>query len=195
MTASTGRSPRSHNMRMEPTEEFQETGNERPCPLCTIPGKEVLMEFPRWRLTRTKTMKGHRERLMIYYRDHVKTLDEQSVGEAYMLLLTIGRKFFSYTKQWGIFEPVYATVPDHWHRVASDLDPGSEDYEQILKTPRLIIDADQMTIDRVKPEPQERLPETTPSATQLGTSGSQLQLKSSRPTDTSAAWKGLHDNK
>jgi len=70
-----------------------------------------------------------------------------------MLLLTIGRKFFSYTKQWGIFEPVYATVPGHWHRVASDLDPGSEDYEQILKTPRLIIDTDQLTIDRVNPEP------------------------------------------
>jgi hypothetical protein len=181
-------------MRMEPTEEFQETGNERPCPLCTIPGEEVLMEFPRWRLTRTKTMKGHRERLMIYYGHHAKTLDEQSVGEAHMILLTIGRKFFSYTKQWGIFEPVYATVPDHWHRVASDLDPGSEDYEQILKTPRLIIDTDQMTIDLVKPELPER-PETTPSTGEHGTSGSQLQLESSRPTDISAVWKGLRDNK
>src|SRR6266571_3010109 len=71
---------------------------------------------------------------MLYFREHVKTLDEQSIGEAYMLLLTIGRRYFSYTDRWAVFEPVYATVPDHWHRVASDLNPVSEDYEQILET-------------------------------------------------------------
>jgi hypothetical protein len=167
---------------MEPTKSSEETGKEKPCPLCTIPSEEVLMEFPRWRLARTKTMKGHKERLMIYHRDHVKTVDEQSVGEAHMILLTIGQKFFSYTAQWGIFEPVYATVPDHWHRVASDLDPGSDDYEQILKTPRLIIDTDQMTIDRVKPEPSGLPETTTPSSGEHGSS-SQLPFKSSRPTE------------
>src|SRR5256886_17283517 len=64
------------------------------CPLCNIPDQEVLAEFPRWRPARTKTMKRHRERLMLYHKEHVKTLDEQSIGEAYMLLLTIGRKYF-----------------------------------------------------------------------------------------------------
>ena|SRR2546425_11250625 len=182
-------------MRMETTEAYQETGKEKPCPLCTIPREEVLMEFPRWRLARTKTMKGHKERLMIYYRDHAKTLDEQSVGEAHMILLTIGRKFFSYTRQWGIFEPVYATVPDHWHRVASDLDLGSEDYEQILKTPRLIIDTDQMTIDRVKHEKPERLPETIASVRPHEPVSSQLSLKSSKPTDIPNALGRSHDDK
>ncbi|HYY92777.1 MAG TPA: hypothetical protein VE955_12385 [Candidatus Dormibacteraeota bacterium] len=127
---------------------------EKPCPLCSMPDQEVLIELPKWRLARTKTMKGHRERLMLLFREHVKLLDEQSVGEAYMLLLTMGQRLFSYANQWAIFEPVYATVPDHWHRVASDLDARSEDYEQILKTPRLVVDRDTMAISRVVPKPE-----------------------------------------
>ncbi len=96
--------------------------NRDGCPLCKIAQREVLEEYPRWRLARTKTMKGHRERLMLFHREHLKTLDEQSIGEAYLLLMGIGSRFFSYVTEWAIFEPVYATVPNHWHRVASDLD-------------------------------------------------------------------------
>ncbi len=141
-------------------EGLQEANKGKPCPLCNLPDTEVLMEFPRWRVARTKTMKGHKERIMLYHKDHVKTLDEQSVGEAFLLLMAISQKFFSHAKQWAIFEPVYATVPDHWHRVASDLDPGSEDHEQILKTPRLVIDTEHMTISRASAEPVGRFVET-----------------------------------
>ncbi len=97
-------------------------------------------------------MKGHRERLMLFHRDHVRTLDEGSIGEAYLLLMKAGSKFFSFTDKWAIFEPVYATVPDHWHRVASDLDEKAQDYGQILKTPRMIIDNHDGTISRVFPD-------------------------------------------
>jgi len=86
---------------------------------------------------------------MLFHRDHVRTLDEGSVGEAYLLLMEAGSKFFSYTDKWAIFEPVYATVPDHWHRVASDLDEKAQDYDQILKTPRMIIDSYDGTVSRV----------------------------------------------
>lgn len=133
-------------------ERSQPNNGEKPCPLCNIPDAEVLMEFPRWRIARTKTMKGHKERFMIYSNDHVKTLDEQSVGEAFLMLMTISHRFFSHTNTWAIFEPVYATVPDHWHRVASDLDPAADDHEQILKTPRLVIDTERETVTRVMPE-------------------------------------------
>ncbi len=165
------------------------------CPLCNIPGQEVLAEFPRWRLARTKTMKQHRERLMLYFREHVKTLDEQSIGEAYMLLLTIGRRYFSYTDRWAVFEPVYATVPDHWHRVASDLNPVSEDYEQILKTPRLIIHTDQMTIERARPESLEGLPETPPSAGQQETRSSLAPFGLPTPTEPRSILKGERNQK
>src|SRR5437867_1956969 len=119
------------------TIERDHKGNS--CPLCNIPDQEVLAEFPRWRLARTTTMKRHRERLMLNDREHVKTLDEQSISAAYMLLLTIGRKYFTHAEQWTVFEPGYATVPEHWHPVASYLGDNTEDYEQILKTPRVIV--------------------------------------------------------
>jgi hypothetical protein len=124
---------------------------DQTCPLCKISQAEVLAEYERWKLARTKTMKGHRERLMLYHKDHVRNLDEGSIGEAYLLLMKAGSKFFSYTNSWAIFEPVYATVPDHWHRVASDLDEKAQDHEQILKTPRMIIDTHQGTISRAYP--------------------------------------------
>ena len=88
---------------------------------------------------------------MLYHRDHLETLDEQSIGEAYLLLSSMGSKFFSYTDKWAIFEPVYATVPSHWHRVASDLDEKAQDYQQILKTPRTIIDNKNGTVSRENP--------------------------------------------
>ncbi|MBO0888307.1 hypothetical protein J2P12_04320 [Candidatus Bathyarchaeota archaeon] len=96
-------------------------------------------------------MKGHRERLMLMRREHIKDLDEQSIGEAFMLILSAGKRFFSYTKEWAVFEPVYATVPAHWHRVASDLAPDADDHEQILKTPRLVIDNETMSITSIVP--------------------------------------------
>jgi hypothetical protein len=133
---------------------------EANCPICQISGDEILAEFPRWRLARTKTMKGHKERLMLYHTEHLTTIDEQSIGEAYILLSKIGSKFFSYTDKWAIFEPVYATVPDHWHRVASDLDESAQDYQQILKTPRMIIDNSQETVSRVNPDQESQLPST-----------------------------------
>lgn len=122
------------------------------CSLCNIPEQEVLVEYQRWKLVRTKTMKGHKERLMLLHKKHVRTLDEGSIGEAYLLMMKAGSKFFSYTNKWAIFEPVYATVPDHWHRVASDLDKKAQDYGQILKTPRMIIDNHDGTISRVYPD-------------------------------------------
>ncbi len=94
-------------------------------------------------------MKGHRERLMLFHKKHLGTLDESSVGEAYLLLSQLGAKFFSFTDKWAIFDPAFATVPDHWHRIASDLEAGTEDYDQILKTPRMIIDSKNSTVTRV----------------------------------------------
>jgi hypothetical protein len=79
-------------------------------------------------------MKGHKKRLMVLHKEHRGTLDEASIGEAYLLLSQAGAKFFSFAEKWAIFEPLYATVPDHWHRVASDLDEKAQDYGQILKT-------------------------------------------------------------
>ena len=140
------------SQRLESDAEREAVAVDLTCPLCKIPEAEVLAEYPRWKLARTKTMKGHKERLMLYHKEHLKTLDEQSIGEAYLLLSRVGPRFFSYTDRWAIFEPVYATVPGHWHRILSDLDKSAEDYEQILRTPRTIIDNKRGTILRENPK-------------------------------------------
>jgi hypothetical protein len=38
--------------------------------------------------------------------EHLKTLDEASIGEAYLLLSQAGAKFFSFAEKWAIFEPL-----------------------------------------------------------------------------------------
>ena len=121
------------------------------CPLCRIPEKEVLADFDRWRLVRAKNLKGHRERLMLVSKRHSKQLDEGSIGEAYLLLNSIGQRFFGYADKWAIFESDFATIPDHWHRIASDLDVNAQDFQQILKTSRTIISNRGEKISRVFP--------------------------------------------
>jgi hypothetical protein len=121
------------------------------CPLCNLTKQEVISEWPNWVLARTKRLKGHKERLMLCYKDHVPSVDERSIGEAYMMLFNVGMKAFHYSRYWAILEPTYATVPEHWHRVCSDIDPVAEDHEQIIKTPRLVIDNKTLNIQRAEP--------------------------------------------
>ncbi len=118
------------------------------CPLCNLSKEEVISEWPNWVLARTKRMKGHKERLMLCHKDHVRAVDERAVAEAYMTLFSVGMKMFHYTRYWAIFEPTFATIPEHWHRVCSDIDPVAEDYSQILNTPRLVIDNKTMSVLR-----------------------------------------------
>jgi len=138
----------SHKSGSSSSKSEHSTGVTR-CALCALPDSQVLLEFDRWKLARTKTMKGHRERLMLLHKQHLKIVDEGSVGEAYLLLERIGSKYFSYTDKWAIFDPDFATIPDHWHRVASDLDENTEDYKQILETPRMIIENHEGKITRI----------------------------------------------
>jgi hypothetical protein len=126
------------------------------CRLCKIPLKEVLVDFDRWSLVRAKNLKGHRERLMLVSKRHSKQLDEGSIGEAYLLLNSIGQRFFGYADQWAIFESDFATIPDHWHRIASDLDANADDFQQILKTSRTIISNRGERISRVFPNAKIR---------------------------------------
>jgi hypothetical protein len=126
------------------------------CRLCKIPLKEVLVDFDRWSLVRAKNLKGHRERLMLVSKRHSKQLDEGSIGEAYLLLNSIGQRFFGYADQWAIFESDFATIPDHWHRIASDLDANADDFQQILKTSRTIISNRGERISRLFPNAKIR---------------------------------------
>lgn len=106
------------------------------CPLCELNMKEekVYFEDDFFTVLRTKKLKGHRERVMIVYKRHEHELPYRAVEHALDMLTKIGRQLFSYTPKFVIMDSTFATINDHWHLVASDLDPKSEDFNQILAT-------------------------------------------------------------
>ena len=106
------------------------------CPLCELDlGKEkIFYEDRSFIVLRTKTLKGHRERIMIVFRQHEHTIPYKAYERALDLLSKIGRNVFGYAPKFVIMDTTFATINDHWHLVATDLDPKSEDFNQILAT-------------------------------------------------------------
>jgi hypothetical protein len=106
------------------------------CPLCELNLNEekVYFEDGTFLVLRTRKLKGHRERVMIVYKRHEHELPYKAAERALDILAKIGRKLFSYTPKFVIMDSTFATINDHWHLVATDLDPKSEDFDQILAT-------------------------------------------------------------
>ena len=106
------------------------------CPLCELNLKDekVYFEDDSFIVLKTKKLKGHKERVMIVYKRHEHTLPYIAVERALDLLAKMGRKLFRYTPKFVIMDSTFATINDHWHLVATDLDPKSEDFDQILST-------------------------------------------------------------
>lgn len=106
------------------------------CPLCNLhPEKEKkYYEDKSFIVLKTKTSKGHKERIMIVYRPHEHVIPQKTYEHALDILEKIGRQIFSYTPKFVIMDTTFATINDHWHLVATDLDPKSEDFNQILTT-------------------------------------------------------------
>lgn len=106
------------------------------CPLCELDlrKEKVFYEDKSFIVVRTKTMKGHRERIMIVYKRHDHTIPYKAYERALTILSETGRKVFKYTPKFVIMDTTFATINEHWHLVASDLDPKSEDFDQILAT-------------------------------------------------------------
>ncbi|MEM2995461.1 MAG: hypothetical protein QXI91_05560 [Candidatus Bathyarchaeia archaeon] len=106
------------------------------CPLCELDlnQEKIFYEDNSFIVLRTKNLKGHKERIMIIYKRHEHTIPYKAVERALDILSKIGRKVFSYTPKFVIMDSTFATINDHWHLVASDLNPKSEDFDQILAT-------------------------------------------------------------
>jgi hypothetical protein len=110
--------------------------NSLKCPLCELNLKEekVYFEDDTFILLRTKKLKGHKERVMIVNKRHEHELPYRAVERALDILTKMGRTLFRYTPKFVIMDTTFATINDHWHLVATDLYPKSEDFEQILAT-------------------------------------------------------------
>lgn len=104
------------------------------CPLCKALQTETpLAQNKDFIVLRTKAMKGHKERIMIVFRAHTSQLLEITEWEGERYLEQIGKELFKSTF-FLILDPTYATISDHWHLVASDLDKNADDYDQVLCT-------------------------------------------------------------
>lgn len=106
------------------------------CPLCNINLSEekIFYEDSLFLVVRTKNLKGHRERIMIILKEHNPRVNYKVMEAALDILAEIGKKVFSYTPKWVIMDSTFATIKQHWHLVASDLNPKSDDFEQMLIT-------------------------------------------------------------
>ncbi len=71
---------------------------------------------------------------MIIYKRHEHTIPYKAYERALDILSKIGKNAFSYTPKFVIMDSTFATITDHWHLVATDLNPESEDFSQILAT-------------------------------------------------------------
>ncbi len=106
------------------------------CPLCCLSLEEekVFYEDDLFRVLRTRKLKGHRERVMIMLKKHEDPVSPGTFARALEILTETGKKLFCYTPKFVIMDSTFASVRGHWHLVATDLDPKSEDFDQILAT-------------------------------------------------------------
>jgi hypothetical protein len=83
---------------------------------------------------RTKDLKGHRERIMIVSKEHVHSIKYLLYEIALKIAEEVGKKAFSYAPKFVIMDSTFASIKEHWHLVMTDLDPKSDDSDQILLT-------------------------------------------------------------
>jgi hypothetical protein len=122
------------------------------CSLCNLDltKEKKYYEDQSFMVLKTKTAKGHRERIMIIYKRHEHTIPQNAYEHALDVLTGIGKTVFSYTPKFVIMDTTFATINDHWHLVATDLNPKSQDFNQILST-RWIKVIDNTTADDTEP--------------------------------------------
>lgn len=103
------------------------------CALCkAVRDEEGVFENDIVKILRTKKMKGHTERVMIVTKKHDFTTGHNQYLRR--ILELEGPRFFQHTYKFVIVAPDFATIPDHPHLIACDLEPGAEDWDQLLGT-------------------------------------------------------------
>lgn len=107
------------------------------CPLCSMPTHEALLyEDDKIYLVSTKDMKGHKVRIMAATKRHTTqpTFQEQMKADA---ILIDHMANLMHGQDWYIVSDKYASIPDHWHRIATDFPLEDEDDPLFAKTPKI----------------------------------------------------------
>ena len=109
-----------------------------PCQLCLIcePRDKVYYEDNEIIVVQTKLLKGHKNRIMAVWKEHIPTKRLHGFEQIQLIntLVDVGTKVFNYTSKFVIMDETHASMPEHAHYVATDLDPNSDDFDQILET-------------------------------------------------------------
>ena len=104
------------------------------CPLCNLD----LSKDDKIIILDTKNKKGHKGRIMVVWREHKKDIEKEDNEYAITKLKEVAKNVFKYTHYYEIYQDKYSSIMEHWHRIAADIDPNADDFEQVLDTPREI---------------------------------------------------------
>ena len=108
------------------------------CPLCLIPHKEPLLyEDDLIYLVSTKNLKGHKVRVMACTKRHTTqpTFEEQILADG--ILFEHMSKLMG-KSDWYIVSSKFASVPQHWHRIAMDFPLEEEEDPMFINTPKIL---------------------------------------------------------
>lgn len=107
------------------------------CPLCEIPKRESLLyEDSKVYLVSTKDQKGHKVRVMACLKRHFThpTDEEQTLANAVLFDYMNG---LMHGEDWFIVGSENASIPDHWHRIATDFPLEDEKDPLFAKTSKI----------------------------------------------------------
>lgn len=120
-----------------------------PCPLCTIPQHETLIyENNSFFLVQTKTLKGHKVRVMVVSKQHKKTLTLLEQVEATKILTDYMTKLML-NQEWFIVGDEHATFPDHFHLIACDFPLEEEEDPLFPKTKKILFTPTQKSTQKI----------------------------------------------
>jgi hypothetical protein len=106
------------------------------CKLCLIPKTEKLLyEDELVYLVETKLKKGHKVRVMIVIKRHDVSPTFQERTKA---LFVLNKYMESKCDLWFVCDSTYATIPEHFHLVACDVDStNKKEMEQLANTSKI----------------------------------------------------------
>ncbi|MGC8649015.1 MAG: hypothetical protein ACP5UN_02250 [Candidatus Micrarchaeia archaeon] len=124
------------------------------CPLCNLhkPGEKIYYEDDKVIIVDAKDKKGHKERLLVVWNEHVSKISKNDEEYAISKLKDVAKRVFLYTDKYEVYVDRFSTFMNHWHRPASDIDPTSQDHKQILETPRDQYSTDGTFLGRIEPK-------------------------------------------
>ena len=113
--------------------------NDPECPLCrAIINEEILYQDGNIIVLETKGLKCHNKRIMAILVDHETNISPLCELVYLNSFVEFCKDYFDEEPTFALVDSTYATIKDHWHRIACDW-KGVEDLCQLLYTPHKAI--------------------------------------------------------